>query len=74
MAEVVWRVPSDVYQILVEILADMMEVGEETEDYALLLDQLKSLPDFPLQLNEDFDTLIVEEVGDVKSLPTVGVN
>jgi hypothetical protein len=68
MADVIWRVPSAIYAILVEILADMLETDDWSDDYMCLLDQVKSLPGYPLTLNENFDTLIVEEVGSIRSL------
>ena len=68
MANVVWRVPSSIYAVLIELLADMMETDDWSDDYMALLDQVKSLPGFPLTLSEESDTLIVEEVGSASAI------
>ena len=71
MAIRIWRVDSEIYVILTEILADMLEEDDWSEPYMVLLDQLKSLPGYPLTMSEETDTLVVEEVGVIQSLPTV---
>lgn len=62
MPDVIWRVNTDTYLVAVEILGELLEEEEWTERYYCLLDQIKSLPGYPLTANEETDRIIVEEV------------
>lgn len=69
MSIIIWRVNSVAYQMIVELLGELMDWDEGTEEYADVVDRLKSLPNFPLQMDEWEDTLIVEEVRSPRSGP-----
>ena len=69
MAEIVWRVEKTMYAIVVGLLGELLEEPEWTDRYYSLLDDLKSLPGFPNEMDEEMDFLIIEEI----PTPTVSV-
>ena len=71
MSDIIWRVNSSNYAKIATLTAEMEQLEELSERYVVLLDEIRSIPGFPFTLNDELDTLIVEEVGTIKSLPGV---
>ena len=61
--EIEWRVNPEQYAKVVQIIGELLDEEEWSENYFILLDQLKSIPGYPLFMDEGRDILIIAEVG-----------
>ena len=72
MAYVTWRVPSGIYHEVVQLWRLAREEvetnGEWSDMHQVYIDQVKSLPGYPLHYQWEYDTLILEEVATPKSV------
>lgn len=72
MAYITWRVNKAIFaefNHLWALIKEERDSGNEwSDEYYVLLDQIKSLPGYPLNYSERHDTIIVTEVASPTSL------
>ena len=59
MADITWGLQLADFSRYVELLEELLAEEEWSDRYVGLLDDIKSLPGFPMQLQEEVDTLYV---------------